>query len=279
MTLYTGDTRMCHNATLSFERKRHFNKAMKSSRYVCSLTGALISGLALGAGDVSLEQMKKSASESRCEQTETSVVTYTGDSHDLGKCLESLSVDHVRELRINSRGGEVWPTLQTALAWEGRVDSLIVDGLCASSCANYLLPLAKTLIVEPESLILLHGSLNVDQVKRYLEENGERLRREAADAPREYIDREFARIIEEVAEQVKVQKQFAATRIACDDWLDPNRHYASSEIPRSMRYLLVTKGMVQRCLKATGVEKFPDPPRDAARLAELEASGISIATH
>jgi hypothetical protein len=162
---------------------------------------------------------------------------------------------------------------------KGKLDVLIVDGLCASSCANYLMPIAKTLIVEPNSLVLLHGSLNVDQVKRYIEENGERLRREAVDAPREHMDREFERVIKEFEEQAKVQDEFAAATIVCEDWLDPNRHYPTNEIPASMRYLMVTKAMAERCLKTTRVEAFPEPPNDAALLAELEANGISIATH
>jgi hypothetical protein len=248
-------------------------------RIVYVLPISLIAALAIGSPNASvLEQLKREASEPLCEQAEPGYVSYRGESHDLGKCLESLGAEHVRELRINSRGGEVWPTLQVALALKGKLDALIVDGLCASSCANYLMPIAKTLIVEPNSLILLHGSLNVDQVKRYLVDNGERLRRDAVDAPREHMDREFERVINEVEAQVKVQEGFAAATIVCEDWLDPNRHYPTNEIPASMRYLMATEAMAERCFKTTRVEAFPEPPSDAALLAELEANGISIAT-
>jgi hypothetical protein len=70
-------------------------------------------------------------------------VVYAGISEELGRCLDKLAVETVAQLRITSGGGDAWKSLWWARAWLGRVDPLVVDGLCASSCANYFIPMAK----------------------------------------------------------------------------------------------------------------------------------------
>ena len=64
----------------------------------------------------------------RCEQPAPRHVRFAGDSADLATCVEKLATKSIDELRITSRGGDAWKTLQFARAWAGRIDLLIVDG-------------------------------------------------------------------------------------------------------------------------------------------------------
>lgn len=95
-----------------------------------------------------------------CEYPTPHSVVYAGDSSQIGACLDAVKDGEISELRITSGGGKAWETLQIARRMRGRIN-LLVDGLCASSCANYLLPAAKQVRVEPHSYVLLHGSINL----------------------------------------------------------------------------------------------------------------------
>lgn len=61
------------------------------------------------------------------------------------------------DLVVRSTGGPVdtWLTLAEGLI--GRVDVLVVDEACLSSCANYMLPLARTVLAREGSLVAWHG--------------------------------------------------------------------------------------------------------------------------
>lgn len=58
---------------------------------------------------------------------------------------------------VRSTGGpvETWLTLAEGLV--GRVDVLVVDEACLSSCANYVLPLARAVLAREGSLVAWHG--------------------------------------------------------------------------------------------------------------------------
>ena len=72
--------------------------------------------------------------------------------------LERHLTDKVQRVVINSAGGEA----ETALAMAGMVEarrlSIVVDGVCASSCANYLFAAAAHRTIFPGALVLWHGA-------------------------------------------------------------------------------------------------------------------------
>lgn len=226
-------------------------------------------GAASGAG-ASPEQLKAKVDVSRCEQPQPRRVVFSGDSAVLGDCLEKLGVREIGELRITSPGGDAWASLQTARAWMGRVDLLVVDTLCGSSCANYFIPMAKRVSIVPASYVVLHGAIN----PALFEKSEAKLRKDLLTQYRELnsknpipktqkqIEAEFevmyADALDKLREQADVQAEFERARLRCRDWLDPNLHL-STPIPDRYGYLLVTPVMAYRCLQVTQVESWPPP--------------------
>jgi broad specificity phosphatase PhoE len=239
----------------------------------------LVAGVSATAAGLSTAELRERASAQRCEQPRPGHVVYTGDSDKLAECLKSLEVNDIAELRINSRGGEIPPTLQLGESLIGKIDLLIVDGLCASSCANYILPTARRLIVEPDSLVVLHGSIDVRQIAAYLEANRERFMAQAAGMTSEQMDEEFKRVLAEFEDQAKHQAAFAEQRLSCSDWLDPNLHFRAADLPNGFKYMIVTHAMAKRCLKETKVERFWAPPTDDESLARFREEGLLPANH
>jgi hypothetical protein len=62
-------------------------------------------------------------------------------------------------LTINSPGGAEGPTLELARMIQDRGISLVVDGICASACAQILAPAAPRVTLTEGSLIAFHGSI------------------------------------------------------------------------------------------------------------------------
>lgn len=72
--------------------------------------------------------------------------------------LERYLTREVRRVIVNSAGGEAATALAMAGMVEARGLSIIVDGVCASSCANYLFAAAAQRTVQPGALVLWHGA-------------------------------------------------------------------------------------------------------------------------
>jgi hypothetical protein len=239
----------------------------------------LLANVSATAASLSTAELRERASVQRCEQPRPGYVVYTGDSDKFSECLQLLGMKEIAELRINSRGGDIPLTLQLGQSLIGRIDVLIVDGLCASSCANYILPTARRLIVEPDSLVVLHGSIDVRQVAAYLEANREKFMAQAAGMTSEQMDQEFKRVLAEVEDQAKHQAAFEAQRLSCGDWLNPNLHFQPADLPSGFKYMIVTSSMASRCLKETRVERFWAPPTDDESLARFREEGLLPANH
>ncbi|HET7811007.1 MAG TPA: hypothetical protein VFL16_10565 [Steroidobacteraceae bacterium] len=212
------------------------------------------------------------AARRECEYSGTAHrVVYAGPSEDLESCLERLGRKDaaVDELRITSGGGDAWVTLQSALALRGRLDLLVVDGLCASSCADYLLPAAKRVRIEPHSYVLLHGSLSQRDATRQHDAIRKSMREQvkagpkAADLSEEEIEKIAQQAIDrlhaDLTARIPVQEAFAREVLACDDWLDVWAHFGGHEPPAGTWWLLVTPEMAARCLRTAKLEGFWAP--------------------
>jgi hypothetical protein len=66
----------------------------------------------------------------------------------------------VTTIRLSSAGGDVRAALAAAEVIAQARPSIVIDGMCASSCANYLIPVAKDVTLLPGARILLHGSID-----------------------------------------------------------------------------------------------------------------------
>lgn len=94
-----------------------------------------------------------------CRQQSPEVFILTGEiDKALADCVAERFQSTTREVILNSRGGSVGPALDIAERFEGRRLTMRVRNECNSSCANFFLPLAGRLIVEPGAIIGLHGS-------------------------------------------------------------------------------------------------------------------------
>lgn len=63
-------------------------------------------------------------------------------------------------VRVRSPGGNVVTAMQIAERLHSMNAELVIDGYCESSCANYFLPVARRIVVEPGARIVLHGSID-----------------------------------------------------------------------------------------------------------------------
>ncbi|WP_339915107.1 hypothetical protein [uncultured Brevundimonas sp.] len=61
-------------------------------------------------------------------------------------------------VRVRSPGGNVVTAMKIAERLHAMNAEFVVDGYCESSCANYFLPVARRIVVEPGARIVLHGS-------------------------------------------------------------------------------------------------------------------------
>ena len=96
-----------------------------------------------------------------CQRIDATTLRLAGPiDADMAACIDQEVDDTLQRLIITSPGGSA----RTAMAIGDRLAPLdihlIVDEICASSCANYLVPIAGRLAVESGGMIALHGSLD-----------------------------------------------------------------------------------------------------------------------
>lgn len=105
----------------------------------------------------------------RCEQQTPTIFAITGPIDSaLAECVEQRFQDTTTTLVLNSAGGSVASALDIAAKFEGRGLTMRVETQCNSSCANYWLPLARRVELEPGALIMLHGSLDPRLVEGFV---------------------------------------------------------------------------------------------------------------
>ena len=81
-------------------------------------------------------------------------------------CVERGLAPTTLELVLTSRGGSADQAMRIAERFEGRGLTMRVKNECNSSCANYFLPLAGRLIVEPGAVIVVHGGVDPSLISR-----------------------------------------------------------------------------------------------------------------
>lgn len=64
----------------------------------------------------------------------------------------------IRRVMLNSAGGQASTALRMAALIEARRIQVVVDGICASSCANYLFAAGAARSIRPGSVVLWHGA-------------------------------------------------------------------------------------------------------------------------
>ena len=94
-----------------------------------------------------------------CER-EGGVLRMGGPSHDLLDCALTHDAEPPDVVVVSSFGGQVAESIAVADVLAGWDTILRVEGWCASSCANYFIPVARRVEVADRAEILLHGSID-----------------------------------------------------------------------------------------------------------------------
>ena len=123
-------------------------------------------------------------------------------SAETAKCIKQGSPAIVDTLLVDTEGGNVRAAIIIANLLESH-PHVIVEGQCNSSCANYIIPVARELTLEKSAALSIHGSIN----KVFVERN-----REAAALE----DRAIFDALEKTAE---IQLDFARKNNIHPGWL------------------------------------------------------------
>jgi len=163
------------------------------------------------------------AGQVTCSYPGDSVVRFIGESGpSLTSCVQRFAGRSGMTLILSSPGGDAADAIRAAELMAGRDWTVIVRGMCSSSCANYLLPVAARIEVEPYSAVLLHGAPYDEEgvYQWFLPGVLERQRAANPDVSEAMVDqaRRFTR--EQARLLVERHKAFAGRRIVDSGWYD-----------------------------------------------------------
>ncbi len=92
----------------------------------------------------------------------------TGDDKPVLAQLDTFDKATPLIVVVRSSGGEVNAAMAIGEALLDRPATVIAEQLCASSCANFLITAGHRRIVRPETLLLYHGAVTLDQLDQLL---------------------------------------------------------------------------------------------------------------
>lgn len=208
-----------------------------------------------------------------CRQLSPTVFMLEGPTDPaMRDCVRDTLADSTTELVVRSGGGNIEAALDIAdlLARPGL--TVRVRGKCYSSCANYFLPLATRLVVEPGATIVQHGGVDPMFIAHErVERRAARIRERGAlrpDLSPAEMQADYERAIEKYIELAERQRQFALRHGVGPGWF-LYREPADSDFGRQLvgkagrkpslfgwEYLLVEEPMLRSCLPRVQVEPF-----------------------
>ena len=207
-----------------------------------------------------------------CVQETASTLVYIGPTDErLITCLNSAGVG-TEVLRITSGGGDGIVAVKASRLVGSLGLKLVVRGVCASSCGNYLVPAARALEVEPFSIIGLHGGPEEgDAYLKSVQDAVERQQRDAfPDVSAENVarGREMMRgvMAETLAEHAAFTHDHAVpeTWYTLTDFPSPARDYGPQD------FAVVDPGYLANHLPALRVDRFWFPATAEERRALSE---------
>lgn len=211
------------------------------------------------------------ADDERCRQDSSAVFVIQGEIDDaMAACVNAHFEPTTTELLLDSRGGSVESAITIAQHFEGHRLSMRVRKECSSSCANYFLPLAGQLIVEPGALIVIHGGADPMLVEEMRDEGEPEL------------------VVTALSQLVELQLDFARRNAIHPGWLlyrqagrattdALNGAWVGSSA--STRAYVVEEKMARSCLTGVEVLPFQDAldhgPLDPSRAQRLHQQGVA----
>jgi hypothetical protein len=232
------------------------------------LTPVLASIAILEAGPA-----EANAEQARCEQISASTFLIEGETDEkMRDCVLSRFSAGTTELIVNSGGGNVEMAMDIAdhVARPGL--TVRVKARCYSSCANYLLPLARNLIVDPAATIVIHGG--IDPLFIHSQHIGERPRRVKEmmkikpHLSKAQVEAEFDQSVVKFRQLAERQKAFARKHNVGLGWFlyrEPGdgefgRYLLGSAGPKphpfGWRLMLAEEPLVRSCLPNVQIAPF-----------------------
>jgi hypothetical protein len=188
-------------------------------------------------------------------------------------CVKANFVLSTNELVVTSWGGDMAISLDIAAILERGEFDMVVEEVCASACANYFIPLARRLQLNPGAFVLLHGG--ADEVLFFRdfgtdsEYAAKLVEQEAGKLDRPTALRLAVEIRTQAQRLVDRQKAFARKHGISPGWLlyrsmeEPDRERdLSGELTPNMTYVLAEEAFVKSCLPNVVVEPFQQELED-----------------
>lgn len=205
-----------------------------------------------------------------CEQHSPTIFVIEGRiDAELALCVSERLQPETQEVVLNSEGGDVGAALAIAEQFEGRDLTIRIREQCNSSCANYLVPTASRLILEPGALMLLHGGIDPAFVAQLEGRRDAIVTEHRADgATAQEADRRYQDALHQAQQNAERQRAFAERNGIRLGWLihreaeEPNTtHYLSGASEPSLsgnRFILVEEQLILSCLPRVQVASFQE---------------------
>lgn len=141
-----------------------------------TLTLSLVLGAAAACtGRAALAEPVEAERQTRCDASADGDLTLRGPTDAaMLACVQRYASPALRRVIVTSGGGDVNSALSIADLLAPLRAEIVVRRECHSSCANYLLPVARRITLEPDSWIILHGSIDGHALTQMLASGGDR---------------------------------------------------------------------------------------------------------
>lgn len=208
----------------------------------------------------------------RCEQVSATTFVLEGPVNEaMTECVRANLATSTTELVVDSGGGDIKQALDIAELLEPLTLTVRVRERCYSSCANYFLPLARRLIVEPGAAIVLHGGADPQFLQGQMVERRERRIRDImrdAGVDRAEAEARYEANLEGLRVLIERQRAFAARHNVGMGWFlyreqgdrDVGRWLTGERGPKphlfGWRYMLVEEPLIRSCLPDVEIEPF-----------------------
>ena len=235
----------------------------------------MIAGIAFGLIlAVSAGAQNASADEdpTRCEQASATTFVLEGPVNAaMTNCVRAHLAPTTTELIVDSGGGDIKQALDIAELLEPLTLTVRVRERCYSSCANYFLPLARRLIVEPGAVIVLHGGADPQFLQDEMVERRERRIRDImrdAGVDRAEAETRYEAHVGGLRTLIERQQAFAGRHNVGMGWFlyreegdrDVGRWLTGERGPKphlfGWRLMLVEEPMIRSCLPDVEIEPF-----------------------
>ena len=160
----------------------------------------------------------------------------------MADCVGRFAGRPIERVRVNTLGGDVRSALSIADTLAAAEPVVEVIRFCASSCANYVLPVARRVEVAPDAVVILHGSVDEGLLRRVADDPHVRERsRELVDAQEAFRQRHGVH-----PGWLLLREDYERTPLS--PHIEGDVRDFDGEEPRHVRGFAVRPGFAQSCL-------------------------------